>query len=68
MVMVTFTPAAAVGVGDQPFSVAVGFFNADTIPDLAVANTNSNTVSILLGDGDGNFYSSNTSNTWTYRK
>jgi hypothetical protein len=33
----------------------VGDFNADGIPDLAVANSGSNTVSILLGDGTGKF-------------
>lgn len=30
-------------------------FNGDTIPDLAVANQNSNDVSILLGTGTGSF-------------
>ncbi len=34
--------------GAGPFSVAAGDFNGDGKPDLAVANTNSNTVSILL--------------------
>src|SRR5262249_52356816 len=34
--------------GAGPFSVAVGDFNGDDKPDLAVANSNSNTVSILL--------------------
>jgi hypothetical protein len=43
------------GVGDQPFSVAVGFFNNDANADLAVANFNEDTVSIFLGDGDGTF-------------
>jgi hypothetical protein len=35
--------------------VAVGDFNADGTPDLAVANLGSNTVSILLGAGGGSF-------------
>jgi hypothetical protein len=34
--------------------VAVGDFNRDSNPDLAVANL-SNTVSVLLGDGTGDF-------------
>ena len=35
--------------------MAVGDFNGDGKLDLAVANNDSNTVSILLGDGTGNF-------------
>src|SRR4028119_2353480 len=34
--------------GDGPLSVSIGEFNGDGKPDLAVANTYSNTVSILL--------------------
>ena len=34
--------------GFGPFSVAVGDFNSDGKPDLAVANDNANTVSVLL--------------------
>ena len=38
-----------------PYSVAVGDFNGDARPDLAVANYTSNTVSVLLGNGAGGF-------------
>src|SRR5260370_725933 len=38
-----------------PYSVAVGDFNRDGTPDLVVANRGSNTVSVLLGNGDGTF-------------
>jgi hypothetical protein len=41
--------------GANPRVVAVGDFNGDGIPDLAVANQGSNTVSVLLGNGDGTF-------------
>ncbi|TAJ99361.1 VCBS repeat-containing protein, partial [bacterium] len=41
------------GVG--PVSVAVGDFNGDGRQDLAVANANSNNVSVLLGNGDRTF-------------
>ena len=39
----------------SPFLVAVGDFNGDGKQDLAVANFGSDNVSILLGDGAGNF-------------
>jgi hypothetical protein len=41
--------------GIAPVSVAVGDFNSDGRPDLAVANAASNDVSVLLGNGDGTF-------------
>ncbi len=45
------------GTGSGPVCVAVGSLNgnADAIADLAVANYNSNTVSVLLGNGLGAF-------------
>src|SRR5439155_10963871 len=43
------------GTGSEPNSVAIGDLNGDGKPDLATANWNSNTVSVLLGNGDGNF-------------
>jgi hypothetical protein len=49
-----FRPAPSTP-GERPINVAVGDFNADGKRDLAVANANSNTVSILLGNGDGTF-------------
>jgi len=53
----TFTQAvySPVTVGNGPVSVVVGDFNGDGIPDLAVANQASNTVTILLGNGNGTF-------------
>ncbi|MBZ5502562.1 MAG: FG-GAP-like repeat-containing protein [Acidobacteriia bacterium] len=48
--------------GTQPVSIATGQFNnstalrnSDSFLDLAVANQGANTVSILLGNGDGTF-------------
>jgi len=35
--------------GDRPYSLAVGDFNGDGLPDLAVAN-GSNDVSVLIND------------------
>ena len=51
----SFGPAANVATGDGPASVAVGDFNGDGNPDLAVANQLSNTVSVLLGSAGGGF-------------
>ena len=52
---VSFMTHKDYGVGDAPASVAVGDFNRDGIQDLAVANTDSSNVSVLLGNGDGTF-------------
>ena len=43
------------GTGAAPFAVAVGDLNGDAKPDLVTANEYSNTVSVLLGNGDGTF-------------
>ncbi|WP_414590445.1 DUF4347 domain-containing protein [Anabaena sp. CCY 9614] len=50
-----FSPARTFAVGTRPSAVAVGDFNNDGNLDLVTTNTNSNNVSILLGDGNGNF-------------
>jgi uncharacterized membrane protein len=44
--------------GNSPYPVATGDFNGDGIPDLAIGNTSSNSVTILLGKGDGTFAAS----------
>ncbi len=41
--------------GAGAINVAVGDFNGDARPDLAVANIRSDNVSVLLGNGDGTF-------------
>ena len=53
----SFTAAATspVTVGVNPRSVAVGDFNGDGSLDLTAVNFNDNTVTILKGDGTGNF-------------
>jgi hypothetical protein len=54
----TFQPPVSYSAGSNPTMVAVADFNADGKLDLAVTNNGSNsdnTVSILLGNGDGTF-------------
>ena len=64
----TFAPAAGspVAVGVDPFAMAAGDFNEDGITDLAVlnygliTNTPTQTLTLLLGNGDGTFTSAGT--------
>lgn len=42
--------------GSRPAALAVADFNGDGNLDIAVANTISNTISVLLGNGDGTFH------------
>jgi Ca2+-binding RTX toxin-like protein len=50
-----FATATNFPTGDGPQSVAVGDFNGDSDPDLAVTNVYSDDVSILLGGAGGSF-------------
>jgi hypothetical protein len=52
---ITFHPANNYSVGNGPTAVAVADLNGDGKPDLVSANHGSNSVSILLGNGDGTF-------------
>ena len=52
---VTFTGPTNFAVGDGPNSVAVGDFNGDGDPDVAVANEFAGSVSVLLGSAGGSF-------------
>jgi hypothetical protein len=54
----TFQPFVQYPVGIQPVDVAVADFNRDGAPDLVAANfgaSGNDTVSVLLGNGDGTF-------------
>jgi tetratricopeptide (TPR) repeat protein len=42
-------------VGKSPVAIASADLNADSRPDLVVVNQADNTVSVLLGNGDGTF-------------
>ena len=49
------TPQSIATSGSSPTSIAAADFNGDGIPDLAIVNYGSNTLTILLGNGDGTF-------------
>ena len=53
----TFTPATGspITVGINPIAVTSADFNSDGKVDLVVANQTDNTLTILLGNGDGTF-------------
>jgi hypothetical protein len=51
----TFQPPVSYPAGASAFSAAVGDFDGDGTPDLAVSDPASNTVNILLGNGGGSF-------------
>lgn len=48
-------PNSPVAAGPNPNDIAVGDFNRDGNPDLALANHGSQLLTILLGDGHGRF-------------
>jgi Bacterial type II and III secretion system protein/FG-GAP-like repeat len=61
----TFQSQVTYAAGTDPVSVITGEFNSivNGYLDLAVANKDSNTLSILLGNGDGTFQKQTTLNT-----
>src|SRR6476620_10807419 len=50
---IEFAPPKIYAAGTSPTAVAVADFNGDGQPDIAVANSGSGNVSILLNNGDG---------------
>jgi hypothetical protein len=52
---VNFAPQVAFPTGRQPVSVVAADLTGDGIPDIVTANAFDNTVSVLVGNGDGTF-------------
>ncbi|MBW6512947.1 MAG: VCBS repeat-containing protein [Desulfuromonadaceae bacterium] len=48
-----FMPPVSYPVGSDPWNLAVGDINGDSLPDIVVANSTSGTVSLLLQDTAG---------------
>jgi type II secretory pathway component GspD/PulD (secretin) len=48
-------PETSFAVGNNPVALTSGDFNADGLLDIAVANQNDNSISILLNQDNGNF-------------
>ncbi len=61
--MPSFLGPVNYAAGTNPQAVVTGDFNGDGRLDLAVANQSSNTVSIVLGKGDGTFQAAQNSAT-----
>ena len=55
-----FLPAVTYDSGGGADSVAIADVNGDGKPDLLVANYNSGTIGVLLGNGDGTFKAATT--------
>jgi protein-L-isoaspartate O-methyltransferase len=51
----SFSAATNFPAGTGTFSVTTADFNGDTFADIATANPNASTVSVLLGEGAGGF-------------
>jgi hypothetical protein len=51
----TFQAPATLNTGNAPFEIAAGDLNKDGKQDLVVANSQSNSIGVLLGNGAGTF-------------
>jgi Bacterial Ig-like domain (group 3)/FG-GAP-like repeat len=58
---ITAAQAPLVPTGVSPSIIGVGDFNGDGEPDLAIENAGDNSISIMLGNGDGTFTQAPTS-------
>lgn len=54
------TPVGTYAVGTNPTSIAAGDFNSDGSTDLLITNVSGDSLSLLLGNGDGTFQDTTT--------
>ena len=59
--IVVLSDTVKINVGNAPGSVEISDFNNDGFPDLAVTSETDSNVTILLGNGKGDFISANNS-------
>jgi len=57
---ITFGSRQPYPIGNNPSAVVVADVSNDGVPDILVANANGNSVSVLLGNGDGTFKATET--------
>jgi len=50
-----FQPPVQISTGGSPTAITTGAFNGDGNEDIAIANGAGNTVTVMLGNGDGTF-------------
>ncbi len=61
--LLSFSPAVSYPVGTTPQAVVTADFNGDNRLDIASANSGSNTVTVLRGNGNGTFQAAQVSAT-----
>ncbi|HEY7154254.1 MAG TPA: FG-GAP-like repeat-containing protein [Gemmataceae bacterium] len=64
--LLSFSPATSFPVGASPQAIATADFNNDGRLDVATANSGSDSVSVLLGNGNGSFQPAKTAATGPY--
>ncbi|RUT08548.1 hypothetical protein DSM106972_017160 [Dulcicalothrix desertica PCC 7102] len=63
MGIVSFSPTTNFNVGSGPLFLAAGDLNGDRRTDLVTTNNNGNSLSVLLGIGNGSFSSASSFDT-----